>query len=49
MKDDLPFFKSEKNKKLVEDMDFLLRFWKGKEYHTVPEITLTGEAVTSNQ
>jgi len=48
-KDDLPFFKEEENNKLMEDIDFLLRFWKGRDYHTVPEITLTGEAVNSEQ
>ena len=40
-KDKLTFFKNT-NQKLVKDIDFLLRFWKRYNYHTEPQITLTG-------
>lgn len=41
-KDKLTFFKNIMNQKLVKDIDFLLRFWKRQNYHTEPQITLTG-------
>lgn len=40
-KTDLPFFKDGEGKKLLNDIDFLLRFWKKNDYHTVPTITFT--------
>ena len=39
----LPFFKAGEGKKLLTDIDFLLRFWKKNNYHTVPAITFTGK------
>jgi len=39
----LPFFKIGKGKELLNDIDFLLRFWKKNNYHTVPAITFTGK------
>jgi hypothetical protein len=39
----LPFFKAGKGKKILNDIDFLLRFWKKNNYHTVPTITFTGK------
>jgi hypothetical protein len=42
-KSKLPFFKTGEGKNLLNDIDFLLRFWKKNNYHTVPAITFTGE------
>ena len=42
-KDSLPFFKDEIGEKYLENIDFLLRFWKGKNYHSKPLITFTGQ------
>ena len=42
-KTDLPFFKEGEGKKLLNDIDFLLRFWKKNDYHTAPTITFTGK------
>ena len=39
----LPFFKKGIGKIYLEDMDFLLRFWKKENYHSVPLITYTGQ------
>ena len=39
----LPFFKTGEGKKLLPDIDFLLRFWKKNNYHAVPTITFTGK------
>jgi hypothetical protein len=39
----LPFFKTSEGKKLLPDIDFLLRFWKKNNYHAVPTITFTGK------
>ena len=39
----LPFFQAGEGKKLLNDIDFLLRFWKKNNYHTVPTITFTGK------
>ena len=41
-KDKLTFFKNSTNQKLLKDVDFLLRFWKRHNYHTEPQIALTG-------
>lgn len=42
-KDKLSFFTKGVGRKYLEDIDFLLRFWKKDSYHTVPSITYTGE------
>lgn len=39
----LPFFKSGEGKELLKDIDFLLRFFKKNNYHSVPSITYTGK------
>lgn len=39
----LSFFPKGVGKKYLEDIDFLLRFWKKENYHTIPSITYTGE------
>jgi hypothetical protein len=39
-KNKLPFFKSRIGKQYLEDIDFLLRFWKKESYHSKPEMTL---------
>jgi len=39
----LPFFNEDIGKKYLEDIDFLLRFWKRDNYHTKPSITFTGK------
>ncbi|RLD83823.1 MAG: hypothetical protein DRJ10_02760 [Bacteroidetes bacterium] len=39
----LPFFREGEGKELLNDIDFLLRFWKKNNYHTVPTITFTGK------
>jgi hypothetical protein len=38
----LSFFKEGIGKKYLDDIDFLLRFWKKDNYHTIPSITYTG-------
>ncbi|GAB1416254.1 hypothetical protein MASR2M117_16600 [Paludibacter sp.] len=38
----LSFFTKGAGKKYLEDMDFLLRFWKKSNYHTVPSLTYIG-------
>ena len=42
-KTQLPFFTKGKGKDYLDDIDFLLRFWKSENYHTKPEITFTGQ------
>lgn len=42
-KSKLPFFTSDIGAKFLDDIDFLLRFWKTKNYHTKPAITYTGK------
>lgn len=39
----LPFFNEGEGKKLLDDINFLLRFWKKNSYHTIPSITFTGK------
>jgi len=41
----LPFFKTGEGKELLKDIDFLLRFFKKNNYHSVPSITYTGKGV----
>lgn len=43
-KDKLPFFIEGLGALYLEDIDFLLRFWKSDEYHSTPQIMLTGQA-----
>jgi hypothetical protein len=43
---DLPFFKGNKGKMFLSDIDFLLRFWKKADYFSKPSISFTG---TSNK
>ncbi|MGD8779858.1 MAG: DUF3843 family protein [Ignavibacteria bacterium] len=38
----LPFFKDDIGKEYLEDIDFLLRFWKKENYHSKPSLTYTG-------
>jgi len=42
-KDDLEFFKSSEGKMYLDNIDFLLRFWKRGNYFTKPSITFTGK------
>jgi hypothetical protein len=39
----VPFFKEGEGKKYIEDIDFLLRFWKTEKYHSNPSITFVGQ------
>ncbi len=39
----LPFFATGVGKRYLDDIDFLLRFWKKDIYHTKPSITITGQ------
>ena len=39
----LPFFNKGIGKNYLDDMDFLLRFWKKENYHSRPSITYTGQ------
>ncbi len=40
-KDKLPFFKDDPlGQLIVEEADFLIRFWKGSKYHTTPKVNL---------
>jgi hypothetical protein len=40
----LPFFASDIGHRFLNDIDFLLRFWKRNKYHTKPAITFTGKS-----
>ena len=42
-KTELPFFNKGVGKMYLDDMDFLLRFWKRGNYHSKPSITYTGQ------
>jgi len=42
-KTELPFFNKGVGKMYLDDMDFLLRFWKRRNYHSIPSITYTGQ------
>jgi hypothetical protein len=42
-KDKLEFFKKDPNKAFLNDIDFLLRFWKNNSYATKSNMTLTGK------
>lgn len=43
-KDKLPFFTKGKGALYLRYIDFLLRFWKGDNYHPRPQVTPTGVA-----
>ena len=38
-KDQLPFFQEDPGRQYLEDLDFLLRFWKAETYHTSPAMS----------
>ncbi len=40
----LPFFNEDVGKMYLDDIDFLIRFWKKDNYHSKPEITFTGQS-----
>jgi len=42
-KKELPFLNKGVGKMYLDDIDFLLRFWKKNNYHTKPSITFTGQ------
>jgi hypothetical protein len=42
-KNNLPFFKEGVGKRYLDDIDFLLRFWKKDNYLAKPSITYTGQ------
>lgn len=42
-KNDLKFFESAEGKMYLDNIDFLLRFWKRENYFTKPTITFTGK------
>ena len=42
-KDDLDFFQAGFGKLLLEDLDFMLRFWKKEHYFSKPSITFAGQ------
>jgi hypothetical protein len=42
-KNKLPFLKKGEGKWVLDNLDFLLRFWKKSNYHARPEITYTGQ------
>lgn len=41
-KSELPFFDEPEGKIYLDNLDFLLRFWKKENYHTKPNVALTG-------
>jgi hemolysin-activating ACP:hemolysin acyltransferase len=47
-KNQLPFFNEAIGKKYLEDIDFLLRFWKKDHYFPIPQITYIGEGNASS-
>ena len=42
-KSELPFFNENEGKRYLEDIDFLLRFWKKDSYFAKPSITFIGK------
>lgn len=40
----LPFFRDGEGKNYLNDIDFLLRFWKNENYYSKPSITIVGTA-----
>ena len=41
-KDELPFFTDGQGVFLLDDIDFLLRFWKRRHYHSKPSVSYIG-------
>ncbi len=41
-KDKLSYFREKQGKQVLENLDFMLRFWKKEVYHTQPSISLIG-------
>jgi hypothetical protein len=39
----LPFFSEGEGKSYLNDIDFLLRFWKNENYYSKPSITIVGK------
>lgn len=48
-KSNLPFFKEGAGKRYLDDIDFLLRFWKKDNYFAKPSITYTGRQKTASR
>ncbi len=48
-KEDLPFFKNELGLLYLDDIDFLLRFWKKTNYFATPTITLASDKTDSKR
>lgn len=48
-KNDLPFFNTTKGKRYLENLDFLLRFWKKEKYHTKAFLNVTGKALSNSK
>ena len=42
-KDKSPYFQTAQTQFLLKELDFLLRFFKGSQYHSKPQITLIGK------
>ncbi|WP_221407987.1 DUF3843 family protein [Proteiniphilum sp. X52] len=42
-REELPFFNAGPGQLYLEDIDFLLRFWKRDNYYTLPAVTLIGQ------
>ncbi len=42
-KEKLPFFKTSEGEFFLNDLDFILRYFKGKLYYSKPQITFTGK------
>ncbi len=43
-KDELDFFKTADGQLFLDNIDFLLRFWKRGSYHSKPESTITNSS-----
>jgi hypothetical protein len=43
-KTNLPFFREGEGKNYLNDIDFILRFWKNENYYPKPSITMVGTA-----
>jgi hypothetical protein len=41
-KDQIPFFKTDTAKVYLDDLDFILRFWKKQAYYSIPQVSFTG-------
>jgi hypothetical protein len=39
-KEKIPYFSNNRNTFMIENLDFLLRFWKTERYHTKPAVTI---------